>query len=71
MLAIMEVLFLASYGGSVTLALILGLVPSNLIMPIILGAYFGLILVVYILGFLVNYFFHKIHLFERLSQRKS
>jgi len=71
MLAIMEVLFLASYGGSVTLALILGLVPTALILPVVVGLYFGLIAVVYVLGFLVNYFFHKIHLFERLSQRVS
>ena len=71
MLAIMEVLFLASYGGSVSLALILGLVPTALILPVVVGLYFGLIAVVYVLGFLVNYFFHKIHLFERLSQRTS
>jgi hypothetical protein len=71
MLGIMEILFLASYGGSVTLAAILSLVPTIVVLPVIVGIYFGLIVIVYLLGFLVNYFFHKIHLFERLSQRRG
>ena len=67
LLALMEVLFLASYGGSVTLALIIGLVPRGTIPFLLFGIYLALIAVVYVLGFFVNYLFHLIHLFERLG----
>ncbi len=70
MIAIIEIFFLLSYGGSVVIAAILSLFGAQLFLPIIVGCYFGLILSVFLLGYMANRLFHKIRLFERLSQRK-
>jgi hypothetical protein len=71
MVAIMQIFFMASYGGAVTIAAILSLVRIEFILPIIIGLYLGLITAVLLLGHLTNYLFHKIRLFERLSQRRT
>jgi len=71
LIAIIEVFFLISYGGSVAIAAILTLFGVQLFVPIIIGVYFGLIASVYLLGFMANRLFHKIHLFERLSKGET
>jgi hypothetical protein len=71
MMGIMEILFLASYGGAVTMAAILSLVGGEFFLPVIIGCYFALIMIFFVFGCLTNYFFHKIHLFERLGQRRT
>ena len=71
MIAIIEIFFLLSYGGSVVVAAILTLFGVQLFPPIIVGCYFGLIVSVFLLGYVTNRLFHKIRLFERLSQSNS
>ena len=70
MIAVIEIFFLFSYGGSVVVAAILTLFGVQLFLPIIVGCYFGLIVSVFLLGYVTNRLFHKIRLFERLSQSK-
>ena len=71
LIAVIEIFFLISYGGSVAIAAILTLFGTQLFLPVIVGVYFGLIASVYLLGYITNRLFHKIHLFERLSQGKA
>jgi hypothetical protein len=71
LIAIIEIFFLISYGGSVAIAAILTLFGVQLFLPVIIGAYFGLIASVYMLGYITNKLFHKIHLFERLSKDET
>ncbi len=71
LIAIIEIFFLISYGGSVAIAAILTLFGTQLFVPVIVGVYFGLIVSVYLLGYVTNRLFHKIHLFERLSKGKT
>ena len=63
MVAIMEIFFITSYGGSVVIAAILSVVGIEFFLPVILGCYFGLIIAVFLLGCLTNYLLHKINLF--------
>jgi hypothetical protein len=56
--------------GTVIIAAILSVVGIEFFLPIILGCYFGLIITVFFLDFLTNYFLHKINLFERLDKRR-
>jgi len=67
--AVLEVFFIASYGGAIAVAAILNLVGSGFFLPIIVGLYFLVLTVALILGYLTNYLFHKIHLFERISDK--
>jgi len=71
LVAIMEIFFMTSYGGLVAVTTVLSLFSSAFVLPIVLGLYFGLILAVFFLGCLANYFFHKIRLFERLGNKKD
>ena len=71
LIALIEIFFLISYGGSVAIAAILTLFGTQLFIPVVAGAYFGLIASVYLLGYITNRLFHKIHLFERLSKEKT
>jgi hypothetical protein len=71
LISIIEIFFLISYGGSVAIAAILTLFGVQLFLPVIIGAYFGLIASVYMLGYIANRLFHKIHLFERLSKDET
>jgi hypothetical protein len=69
MVAIMEVFFMASYGGAVAVATIVSIFGTGLFMPIIVSLYLVVVTAVLLLGSLSNYLFHKIHLFERINQR--
>jgi hypothetical protein len=71
LIAVMEIFFLLSYGGSVVVAAILTLFGVELFLPIIAGCYLGLIASIFIFGYAANRIFHKIRLFERLSERKA
>jgi hypothetical protein len=71
LIAVMEIFFLLSYGGSVVVAAILTLFGVELFLPIIAGCYLGLIASIFIFGYAANRMFHKIRLFERLSERKA
>ncbi len=68
-LAILEIFFMASYGGTVAVSLILGIFGIQFFIPIVAGLYFLVLGVALFLGFVTNYVFHKIRLFERLSQK--
>ena len=71
LVAVMEIFFILSYGGSVVVAAILTLFGVQLFLPIMAGCYFALVASVFILGYGANRLFHKIRLFERLSQNKG
>ena len=71
LVAVMEIFFMASYGGLVTVAAILSLVGSIFFVPIIIGLYVSLIITVMFFGYLINILFHKFRLFERLSQKAA
>lgn len=71
LIALIEIFFLISYGGTVTIAAILTLIGVQLFIPVIAVSYFGLIASVYFLGYITNRLFHKIHLFERLNKTKT
>ena len=71
LVAVMEIFFILSYGGSVVVAAILTLFGVQLFLPIIAGCYLALVASVFFLGYGVNRLFHKIRLFERLSQRRG
>lgn len=66
---VLEIFFMASYDGAVAVAAILSFVGAQYLIPIIAGLYFLVLGVALLLGYLANYLFHKIRLFERLSQR--
>jgi hypothetical protein len=67
--AILEIFFMASYGGAIAVAAILSIFGTQYFIPIITGLYFLVLGVALLLGYLTNYLFHKIRLFERLSQK--
>jgi hypothetical protein len=69
--SILEIFFMASYGGAITIAAILNLVDARFFLPIVAGLYLLVLAVALLLGYITHYFFHKIHLFERISQRKE
>ena len=71
LVAIMEVFFMTSSGGLVAVSAVLSLLNGIFVLPILVGLYFGLILAVFSLGYLTNYFFHKIRLFERLGSKRN
>ncbi len=71
LVAVMEIFFILSYGGSVVVAAILTLFGVQLFLPIIAGCYLGLVASIFLMGFGANRLFHKIRLFERLSQRRG
>jgi hypothetical protein len=68
-LTVLEIFFMASYGGAVAVSFILSIFGDQYFIPIIAGLYFLVLVVALLLGYLTNYLFHKIRLFERLSQR--
>ena len=55
LVAVMEVFFMVSYGGSVAVAAIVSLVDSLFFVPVIIGLYIALIMAVMLLGYLTNY----------------
>jgi hypothetical protein len=67
-IGILEVFFMASYGGATDLSAILSLSGFQFFLPIIVGLYFLVMAIALILGYITNYLFHKIRLFERLNQ---
>ena len=69
--SILELFFMASYGGAIALVAILNLVGAKFFLPILAGLYLLVLAVALLLGYITHYFFHKIHLFERISQRKQ
>lgn len=69
--AALEVFFMASYGGATMLAAILSFVGTHYFLPLIGALYFLVMVVALLLGYITNIIFHKIHLFERLSQRNN
>jgi hypothetical protein len=71
LVAVMEIFFILSYGGSVVVAVILTLFGVQLFLPIMAGCYLALVASICILGFGANRLFHKIRLFERLSHRRG
>jgi len=71
LVAIMEIFFITSYGGTVFIAALLNVVGTNFFLPLIVGCYLGAIAAVFTFGWLTNYLLHKIHLFERLNQRSA
>ena len=71
LVAVLEIFFMASYGGAVALSAILSILSTRFIVPIIIGLYFLVLGVGMLLGLIAHYLFHKIHLFERLSQKTT
>jgi hypothetical protein len=67
-IGILEVFFIASYGITTAFSAILSLLGSQFFLPIIVGLYFLVMATALILGYLTNYLFHKIRLFEKLNQ---
>jgi hypothetical protein len=67
-IGLLEVFFMASYGGATALSVILSLLGSQFFVPIIVALYFFVMAIALILGYITNYIFHKIRLFERLNQ---
>lgn len=67
--SILEILFMASYGGAIAILAILSLFGSQFFPIVIVGFYFLILAVTLFLGYITNYLFHKIRLFERISQR--
>ncbi len=65
--AVLEIFFMASYGGAVAVSTILSIFSTQFVIPIIAGLYFLVLGVALLLGCITNYVFHKIRLFERLS----
>jgi hypothetical protein len=65
---VLEVFFMASYGGVTALAAILSIVGACYFLPVIVALYFLVLAVALLLGYITNHLFHKIHLFERISQ---
>ena len=71
LVAVMEIFFILSYGGSVVVAAILTLFGVQIFLPIMVGCYLILVASIFLLGYGANRLFHKIRLFERLSQRRG
>jgi hypothetical protein len=67
--SILEIFFMASYGGAITIASILSLFGPQFFLIVTLGLYFLVLSVALLFGYITNYLFHKIRLFERISQR--
>jgi hypothetical protein len=67
--SILEVFFMASYGGAIAISAILSLFGPHFFLTVIVGLYFLVLAVALLLGYITNYLFHKIRLFERISQR--
>ncbi len=68
LVAVMEIFFISSYGGSVVVAAILTLFGVQLFLPIMAGCYLALVASIFLMGHGANGLFHKIRLFERLSK---
>jgi len=66
-IAILEVFFMASYGGATFLAVILSLVGTRYFLPLVISLYFLVMIIALLLGCATNYLFHKIGLFERIG----
>jgi hypothetical protein len=69
MVAIIEVFFIISYNGQLALATILSIIPSQFIIPMIIGCYIGLVFAVFAIGCLVNLLLHKTRLIERFPKK--
>jgi hypothetical protein len=69
LVAVMEIPFIASYGGSIAVAAIVSIFGVGFFLPIIIGLYFAVLTAVLLLGYLANQVFRKIRLFDRLSQK--
>lgn len=67
--SILEIFFMASYGGAITIASILSLFGPQFFLIVTIGLYFLVLSVALLFGYITNYLFHKIRLFERISQR--
>ncbi len=70
LVAVMEIFFIFSYGGSVVDAAILTLFGVQLFLPSMVGCCLALVGSVFLLGYGANRLFHKIRLFERLNQNR-
>jgi hypothetical protein len=66
-ISFLEIFFMASYGGATALAAILSIFGTQFLLPLIAGLYFLVLVAALILGYITNYLFHKIRLFERLT----
>jgi len=71
LLAVIELMFIYSYGGLMALAVIIGLAGSSLFVPVIISSYLVLIAAFFFLGHLTNYLLHRIHLFESLEPKAA
>ena len=60
---------MASYGGAVAVVAIVSLFGIRFFLPIVVSLYLVVVTAVLLLGYLANYLFQKIHLFERINQR--
>jgi hypothetical protein len=69
--AVLGIFFMASYGGAVAVAVILTIFGSQYFIFLLAGLYFLVFGVALLLGYITYYIFHKIHLFERLSQKTT
>jgi hypothetical protein len=69
LVVIMEAFFMASYGGTVAVTAIVSLVGGQFFVPIVVGLYFGVLALVLSFGYLANFVFHRIRLYDRLSQK--
>ena len=69
MVAVMEIFFMASYGGSVAVAAVVSIFGAQFFLPIIISLYLVVFAAVLSFGIIANYVFHRIRLYERLSQR--
>ncbi len=66
--AIMELLFLASYGGTVAIAAVASIFGPQFLLPVTVTLYFIVVSAVLFFGYLAHYVFRKIRLFDRLNR---
>lgn len=67
LVAIMEIFFISSYGGWITILALSSLIGQAFFLPLIFVFYFLAVLAVFSFGIITNFLFHKINLFERLG----
>ena len=68
LVAIMEVFFVASYGGATAVVAIASLFGAAYFLPLIALLYLAVVAAVLVFGRMANYVFHKIRLFERINK---
>ncbi len=68
LVALIEIFFISSYGGWMTVLALLSLIGQAFFLPLIVLFYFVAVLAIFSFGIITNHLFHKINLFERLTR---